>query len=82
MEALSPGHLVVLVAIAGMLFFGWKQLPDMAKSAGRSLRIFRTEIGGVHSSVKEATEMAREAGASVKLDPNASPVATPVPTEL
>jgi sec-independent protein translocase protein TatA len=27
-----------------VLFFGWKQLPEMSRSLGRSLRIFRTEV--------------------------------------
>jgi sec-independent protein translocase protein TatA len=52
----SPGHLLVLAIVAGILFFGWKQLPDMARSAGRSLRIFRTEIKGLadDDSIREA----------------------------
>jgi sec-independent protein translocase protein TatA len=47
MEALSPGHLVVIAAVALVLFFGWKQLPDLTRSVGRSLRIFRTEVTGL-----------------------------------
>jgi sec-independent protein translocase protein TatA len=47
MELFSPGHLVVLAIIALVLFFGWKQLPDMSRSLGRSLRIFKTEIKGM-----------------------------------
>jgi sec-independent protein translocase protein TatA len=47
MEALTPGHLVVIAIVAFVLFFGWKQLPDMSRSLGRSLRIFKTEIAGV-----------------------------------
>jgi sec-independent protein translocase protein TatA len=47
MEVFSPGHLIVLLIIALVLFFGWKQLPDMARSLGRSLRIFKTEIKGM-----------------------------------
>jgi sec-independent protein translocase protein TatA len=47
MELFSPGHLVVLLVVVGIVFFGWKQLPDMARSAGRSLRVFRTEVSGV-----------------------------------
>jgi sec-independent protein translocase protein TatA len=73
MEALSPGHLVVLVAIAGLLFFGWKQLPDMARSAGKSLRMFRTEVNGLNEQVKSATAQVHEARESLK------DVAKPVP---
>ncbi|HEY8301979.1 MAG TPA: Sec-independent protein translocase subunit TatA, partial [Jatrophihabitans sp.] len=47
MEFFSPGHLIVLAIVVAVLFFGWKQLPDMARSLGRSLRIFKTEIKGM-----------------------------------
>jgi sec-independent protein translocase protein TatA len=46
MDALAPGHLLIIAAVAFLLFFGWKQLPDMSRSLGRSLRIFRTEMKG------------------------------------
>jgi sec-independent protein translocase protein TatA len=47
MEFFTPGHLVVLAIVALVLFFGWKQLPEMSRSLGRSLRIFKTEIKGM-----------------------------------
>lgn len=47
MELFSPGHFIPLLIIAALVFFGWKQLPDMARSAGKSLRVFRTEIKGL-----------------------------------
>ncbi len=47
MELLSPGHLIPLLIIVAVLFFGWKQLPDMSRSVGRSLRIFKTEMKGL-----------------------------------
>jgi sec-independent protein translocase protein TatA len=47
MEFFSPGHLVIIAIVALVLFFGWKQLPDMARSMGRSMRIFKTEIKGM-----------------------------------
>ena len=57
MELLSPGHLVVVAIVAAVLLFGWKQLPDMSRSLGRSLRIFKTEIKGM---AKEADEMTQD----------------------
>jgi sec-independent protein translocase protein TatA len=56
MEILSPGHLIPLLIIAAVLFFGWKQLPDMARSVGKSLRIFKTEMNGMNDD-----DAAREA---------------------
>jgi sec-independent protein translocase protein TatA len=40
---LSPAHIMVVVA-ALVLLFGWKKLPDMARSLGRSARVFKSEV--------------------------------------
>jgi sec-independent protein translocase protein TatA len=65
-DALTPGHLIPLVIVAALLFFGWKQLPDMARSAGKSLRIFRAEVKGMSDEAKsladpEATQATKSA---------------------
>lgn len=52
MEIFTPGHLIVIAVVALVLFFGWKQLPDMARSLGRSLRVFKTEIKGMSADDK------------------------------
>jgi sec-independent protein translocase protein TatA len=39
----GPGHWAVL-AVAMILLFGAKKLPDAARSLGKSLRIFRSEL--------------------------------------
>ena len=61
MELFTPGHLIVVVIVALVLFFGWKQLPDMARSLGRSLRIFKTEIKGMTQDDKERAQAAEKA---------------------
>lgn len=38
------------LAMLALVFFGAKRLPDMARSLGRSLRIFRAETKGVLTS--------------------------------
>ncbi|MEU0569128.1 Sec-independent protein translocase subunit TatA [Nonomuraea sp. NPDC005983] len=43
MGSLSPTHWLI-VAIAAVLLFGAKKLPDTARSVGRSLRIFKAEV--------------------------------------
>ena len=43
MNALKPTHLIVLLVVV-MVLFGAKRLPDSARSLGRSLRIFRSEM--------------------------------------
>jgi sec-independent protein translocase protein TatA len=43
MNSLKPGHLLVL-AVVFLILFGAKRLPDSARSLGRSLRIFKSEV--------------------------------------
>ncbi|CAB4772675.1 MAG: twin-arginine translocase TatA/TatE family subunit [Actinobacteria bacterium] len=43
MNALKPTHLIVLLVVV-LVLFGAKRLPDSARSLGRSLRIFKSEI--------------------------------------
>jgi sec-independent protein translocase protein TatA len=82
-ELFSPGHLIPLLLIAALLFFGWKQLPDMAKSAGKSLRAFRTEVKGMSDDdavrdTKSALTAAHTPDSSVAV-PVAEVVAPAVP---
>ena len=43
MNSLTPWHLLVL-AVVFLILFGSKRLPDSARSLGRSLRIFKSEV--------------------------------------
>ena len=43
MGMMRPGHLVVL-ALVVLLLFGARRLPDLARSVGASLRIFKHEV--------------------------------------
>jgi len=79
MELFTPGHLLVLAIVVAVLFFGWKQLPDMSRSLGRSLRIFKTEIKGMTEDDK-VREANREAQAQAPAAPavEAAPAQPPV----
>lgn len=39
----SPLHLLIIVLVI-VIIFGWKRLPDAARSLGRSMRIFKSEV--------------------------------------
>jgi sec-independent protein translocase protein TatA len=60
----SPWHWAVVAIVALVLFFGWKQLPEMSRALGRSLRIFKTEIKGMSQDDKAraANEQADQPG--------------------
>jgi sec-independent protein translocase protein TatA len=38
-----------IIIIAFVLLFGWKKMPDMARSLGRSARIFKSEVDQMHT---------------------------------
>ena len=46
-------HLVILVALLVVLF-GFRRLPDAARSIGRSMRIFKSEIDEMKSDGSSA----------------------------
>ncbi|MEP6598834.1 MAG: twin-arginine translocase TatA/TatE family subunit, partial [Actinomycetota bacterium] len=75
MELFSPGHLIPLLIVVAILFFGWKQLPDMARSVGRSLRIFKTEMKGMGED-----DAARDARADTPLGADKPPAVVTAPT--
>lgn len=43
MPYMRPTHLLVLLIVL-LLLFGARRLPDLARSVGQSLRIFRSEV--------------------------------------
>jgi len=55
MGEFSPWHLLILAAVF-VLLFGAKKLPDAARSMGKSLRIFKTEIKGLHDDDQPSQE--------------------------
>ena len=44
---IGPGEIILILAVV-VLLFGAKRLPDLARGSGRALRIFKTEIKGLH----------------------------------
>ncbi|QIM20862.1 twin-arginine translocase TatA/TatE family subunit [Phycicoccus sp. HDW14] len=35
---------IIIIAVLVILIFGWKKLPDAARSLGRSARVFKSEV--------------------------------------
>ena len=79
MGELSPWHLLILAGVF-VLLFGAKRLPDGARSLGRSLRIFKTEVKGLGDDDKNPSEPASlTAGPATPTVASAAP-AMPPPT--
>jgi sec-independent protein translocase protein TatA len=50
---ISPMHLG-LILLAFVILFGYKKLPDATRSLGRSMRIFKSEVKGLHDDAPQA----------------------------
>lgn len=72
MGALQPWHLIVL-AIVVVALFGYNKLPDVTRSVGRSLRIFKTEMKGLSEDDKVRDDAAATGQTTVA--PSVVPVA-------
>jgi sec-independent protein translocase protein TatA len=75
-----PSHWLVIAVLVAVLF-GYKKLPDAARSVGRSLRIFKTEIKGMgeDDAAREASKK-QAAAATPATDP--APAASPAPPAI
>jgi sec-independent protein translocase protein TatA len=69
----SPSHWLI-VALVVLVLFGYKKLPEMSRSVGRSLRIFKTEMKGM--SEDDSARQA-EAQPAAPAPPVAAPPAVP-----
>jgi sec-independent protein translocase protein TatA len=68
----------VILGIVVFALFGYKKLPDAARSLGRSMRIFKTEIKGMREDDKAREEAADDKPA----EPRALPAADVVKREV
>ncbi|MDQ1738696.1 MAG: sec-independent protein translocase protein TatA [Pseudonocardiales bacterium] len=69
----SPSHWLI-IALVVLVLFGYKKLPEMSRSVGRSLRIFKTEIKGMGQD-----DAARDSAETVRPDAVTPPaVSSPV----
>jgi sec-independent protein translocase protein TatA len=69
LRGLEGWHFIVLAAVVAVLF-GYKRMPDAARSMGRSMRIFKSEVETMRKDDKP------EVAASI---PVPTPTAAPAP---
>ena len=73
MGGLQPWHWLIVIAVF-VLLFGAKKLPDAARSLGKSMRIFKSEIKEMQSDSKPEAE--RRADVAGRAAPPATPIAS------
>ncbi|ACZ29110.1 twin-arginine translocation protein, TatA/E family subunit [Xylanimonas cellulosilytica DSM 15894] len=60
MGMLKPTHIILLVVIV-LLLFGARRLPELARSVGQSLKIFKSEVKDLTADGEQAPAVAPEA---------------------
>ncbi|MUM18772.1 MULTISPECIES: Sec-independent protein translocase subunit TatA [unclassified Mycobacteroides] len=78
MGGLQPMHWVIVIVVFALLF-GAKKLPDLARSLGKSLRIFKSEVKELQNDGK-GTEGAPQAVEQQQVPPAAVVEAPPIET--
>jgi sec-independent protein translocase protein TatA len=77
-----PLNLLIVVLVIVVLV-GWKRLPDAARSLGRSLRIFKSEVEEMKKDGKPTPSAASSDtvnGETVHPSPSPTPSPTPSPS--
>jgi sec-independent protein translocase protein TatA len=76
-------HIVILILVV-VLLFGWKRMPDAARSLGRSMRIFKSEVGEMKNDGKASPPSAASSdtvrGETVQPPPAGAPTTAATPT--
>ncbi|HET6910548.1 MAG TPA: Sec-independent protein translocase subunit TatA [Mycobacteriales bacterium] len=71
---------ILIIAVVILVLFGSKKLPDAARSLGRSMRILRTEVKGLHDDDATPASQPPVAQPPVAQPPAALPPTTPPAT--
>ncbi len=69
-------HLVVLILLI-VIVFGWKRLPDAARSLGRSMRIFKSEVDEMRHDPKPSAASQDTVNGETVSRPEQSPAGEP-----
>jgi len=72
MGALQPGHWVI-VALVLVVLFGAKKLPEAARGLGRSARILKSEVSGLHEDESKKSEPTPQLEARSETRPSDAP---------
>ena len=59
---------IIIIAVLLILILGWKRLPDAARSLGRSMRVFKSEVNEMKTDGKSSASSETVRGETVKTD--------------
>jgi sec-independent protein translocase protein TatA len=74
---------IAIIALLIIVLFGSKKLPDAARSLGKSMRILKTEVQGLHEDETDSTTTTVQTAPTVQSAPipGQLPTATPTPAD-
>ena len=75
--AFEGWHIIILLVLLVVLF-GFKRLPDAARSLGRSMRIFKSEVSEMKSDGKSAASSETVRDEPVRDQPVSDPLRNPL----
>ena len=52
-NGIGPQEVLIVLGVV-LLLFGGKKLPELARGSGKALRIFKTEVKGLHDDDDDA----------------------------
>jgi sec-independent protein translocase protein TatA len=71
---------IIIIAIVIFALFGYRKLPDAARSVGRSMRIFKAETKGMREDDVQAKAQAEHVRNPIEGIPVPPPAAAPADT--
>ncbi|MFV0463838.1 MAG: Sec-independent protein translocase subunit TatA [Nostocoides sp.] len=80
-KGLFEGWHLIILAVVLIALFGAKRLPDAARSVGRSMRVFKSEVDEMKKDGKSAASSATVPGETVP-DATDVPKADPVDSAI
>lgn len=60
---------IIIIAVLLILILGWKRLPDAARSLGRSMRVFKSEVSEMKNDGKDGPGGSTVRGETVRDNP-------------
>lgn len=66
---------IIIIAVLLIVIFGWKRLPDAARSLGRSARVFKSEVDEMKNDGKDKTSSETVHGEAVRREADVHPTA-------
>ncbi len=74
---IKPVHILILILVV-VILFGWKKLPDAARSLGRSMRIFKSEVEEMKKDGKPTSAASSDTVRGETVRPETAPTADPI----